>query len=423
MMRREGILFICLFLMVGLVAAGEEKDSFLSQFAEPELHGFWEFRGGYRLQNDRYEKDMSVMESRLQLDLSTYNDWADFKYKGDFYWDQVIEDFEYDTREAWMFFRPTDWLDVKLGRQILTWGTGDLLFINDLFPKDWQSFFIGRDVEYLKAPSDAVKFSFFHDWANLDVVYTPQFDPDRYITGEYNSYWNSNMLSLAGRNAMVNAEEPDDWFSDDEIALRFYKNISNYEYAVYFYDGFWKSPGGQDSMMRAIFPDLRVYGASVRGNIGKGIGNVEIGYYQSLDDESGDNALINNSQMRYLVGYTQEIARELTAGVQYYVEQMLDYGAYKDNLPSPTPAQDEFRHVLTLRLTKLLMNQNLTVSFFGYYSPSDEDAYLRPNVNYKVSDNMTVETGANIFFGSDSHTFFNQFQDNTNLYAAIRYSF
>ena len=50
---------------------------------------------------------------------------------------------------------------------------GDLLFINDLFPKDWVSFFVGRDDEYLKAPSDSLKASFFNELFNLDFVYTP----------------------------------------------------------------------------------------------------------------------------------------------------------------------------------------------------------------------------------------------------------
>lgn len=424
MMRKKLYVFVVMVSAAFTAAGQDEREaSFWDQFEKPEVHGFTEFRGGYRLQNDPYEKDMSVMETRFQLDLFTYNDWADFKYKGDFWWDQVIEDAEYGTREAWMFFRPTDWMDVKLGRQILTWGTGDLIFINDVFPKDWQSFFIGRDVEYLKAPSDAVKVSLFHDWANLDIVYTPQFDPDQYITGRYISYWNGNRGRLAGRDAIIDVDEPDDWFHDDEIALRLYKNIDNYEYALYAYDGFWKSPGGQNIFQEAVFPNLRVYGASVRGNVGKGIGNAEIGYYQSLDDEGGRDPLINNSEMRYLVGYTQEIARELTAGVQYYVEQLLEYDDYRGSLGAGQPARDEFRHVVTLRLTQLLMNQNLTLSFFGYYSPSDEDAYLRPNVNYRVTDHVTVESGLNIFFGDEPYTFFNQFQNNTNLYAAIRYSF
>jgi len=48
---------------------------------------------------------------------------------------------------------------------------------------------------------------------------------------------------------------------------------------------------------------------------------------------------------------------------------------------------------------------------------------MRPNLHYKVSDNLAVEIGANIFFGDYSHTFFGQFQDNTNLYTAVGYSF
>jgi hypothetical protein len=53
----------------------------------------------------------------------------------------------------------------------------------------------------------------------------------------------------------------------------------------------------------------------------------------------------------------------------------------------------------------------------------DKDVYMRPNANYKVSDNLAVELGSNIFFGDYPHTFFGQFRDNTNIYASLRYSF
>jgi len=400
----------------------EVKESFLSKLPI-ETHGFYEFRGGYRLQNDKYEKDMSIMEGRLQLDLFSYLDWADVKFKADVIGDLVTEEGDFDPREANIFTRPTNYMDVKVGRQILTWGTGDLIFINDLFPKDWESFFIGRDTEYLKAPSDAAKVSLFGDWVNLDIAYTPQFDPDRFIDGRRISYWNSNLGRTAGQDAIVHTDKPDDWFRDSEIAARLYKNIDNYEMAFYGYHGYWKSPGGQNTAMtQAIFPDLNVYGASLLGTIGKGIGNVEIGYYESADDMGGRNFLINNSEMRYLIGYTREIAKDFTMGLQYYIEQMLDYGSYKRNLPSG-PARDEDRHLTSLRLTRLLMNQNLRCSLFTYYSHTDRDVYVRPNVNYKVSDNTAVELGGNVFFGDYPHTFFGQFRDNTNIYAGMRYSF
>jgi hypothetical protein len=421
------LLVIVLILGVAVptitMASEEEKEeSFFSRFPI-ETHGFFEVRGGYRLQNDKYEKDMSIMESRFQLDLASYLDWGDLKFRADVYGDLVTEKGYFDMREANVFTRPTDYMDVKVGRQILTWGTGDLVFINDLFPKDWQSFFIGRDTEYLKAPSDAAKVSLFGDWANLDIIYTPRFDHDRFIRGERISYWNSNLGRLAGQDAIVHTDKPNEWFRDSEIAARLYKNIDNYELAFYGYRGYWKSPGGQNATMtQAIFPDLNVYGASLRGAVGKGIANAEIGYYESADDHSGNDPLINNSEMRYLVGYTREIGKDFTMGLQYYIEQLLDFGAYKRNLPGG-PARDEDRHLVTLRLTKLLMNQNLRCSLFTYYSPSDKDVYMRPNVNYKVSDNVAMEVGSNIFFGDYPNTFFGQFQDNTNMYAGLRYSF
>ncbi len=416
-------LAIFVFLSLPVIADQKIPGDINELFSNMSMHGFYEIRSGYRLRNDPYEKDMSIMEQRLQVELSSYLDWADFKVKGDVFGDLVEEQADFDLREAFIFTRPYDFMDLKVGRQILTWGTGDMVFINDLFPKDWQSFFIGRDTEYLKAPSDAVKVSLFSDLANLDIVYTPQFDPDRYITGERISYWNSMLSRRAGNDAFIHTEKPDRWFRDDELAMRLFKNINNYEYAAYYYRGFWKSPGGfTPNFRQAIFPDLSVYGASARGSVGKGIGNIEVGYYESDDDQSGHNGRINNSEMRYLIGYSQDIGKDFTAGLQYYVEQMLDYSRYKDSMTVGLN-RDQYRHLLTLRLTKLLMNQNLTCSLFTYFSPSDKDVYLRPNVNYKASDNLALEAGANVFFGDYPSTFFGQFQNDTNLYAAVRYSF
>ncbi len=313
---------------------------------------------------------------------------------------------------------------ITLGRQILTWGTGDLVFINDLFPKDWVSFFIGRDVEYLKAPSDALKVSAFSGWANLDLVYTPRFDADRFIDGRRLSFFNTGRGRLTGRDAVVLAERPAEVFEDDEWAARLYRNLGAYEVALYGYDGFWKSPAGAEPASgRATFPPLSVFGASLRGPVGAGIGNVELGYYDSRADRDGDDPTVRNSELRLLLGYEQEIARNLTLGLQYYLERMGEFEAYRRTLPSGTPVRDENRHVLTQRLTWLTHSQNLEWSLFLFYSPSDQDAYLRPRVGYQVDDHLSVEAGGNLFFGAREETFFGQFQDNNNLYLGARYGF
>jgi hypothetical protein len=391
---------------------------------EIDVHGFLEARGGLRLQEDPYEKDVSIGELRLQTDLSRDFEWAELKIKFDLLGDTVLEEADADLRDLYLSFSPLDMMDVKVGRQILTWGTGDLLFVTDFFPKDWVSFFIGRDTEYLKAPSDAVRISMFFDLFDLDLVYVPVFCGSEYIDGSRLSYWNPLVGRIAGRDLIFHAHEPGDFGTDSEYALRLTKNIEGIELALYGYYGFWQTPEGIDTAVpRLIYPELSIFGASIRDALFGGIGYLEAGYYDSRDDGSGKEPNVRNSEIRFLAGFERELSQDFTGGIQYYLEYMQDYGEYERHLPAGMNKKDEYRHVLTLRLTRLLMNQNLTLSFFIYYSPSDADGYMRPKINYKINDQWAAEVGGNIFFGSDDHTFFGQFKDNTNAYAALRFSF
>jgi len=424
-MKRNTIGSIGLIGLMGLVQSTHAIDT--------ELHGFVDGRIGVRTQNDPHEDDRSLTEIRLQLDSLTYFEQATVQARADFVHDDLADEMEnidlengdgfIDLREFNVLFTPIDIADVKVGRQILTWGTGDLIFINDLFPKDWNSFLLGRDEEYLKAPSDALFASFFPSFGSLDVAFTPRMDADRYVDGRRLSYWSPMTQSVVGQNAVVDADRRDDWFEDNEIAVRFYRPLLSYEAALYAYHGFWKSPSGFDpSTSNAYFPRLNVYGGSVKGSMGKAIVNAEAGYYDSSEDRSGNDPFVPNSEFRFLAGYQREVAKNTTAAMQYYAEWMMDYDGYEAGVPSST-ARDKVRHLVTLRLTKMVLNQNLILGFFTFYSPSDNDAYLRPNATYKLNDHWTLVANGNIFIGADRHTFFGQFEDNSNVNFGVRYSF
>ena len=388
----------------------------LSFAADIETSGFVDARYGIRTQSDPNSDQETLNELRLQLSSIWYHDLFTLTARSDFLVNGVANSHDridletgegpIDLRELNVLFTPVDWADVKIGRQILTWGTGDLLFINDLFSKDWKSFFAGRDEEYLKAPSDALFMSFFPSWGTIDVAYMPRFDADRFIGGERFSYWGGAGLT----GADLQTDKPNDWFSDDEIAVRIYHTFKGVEFAGYLYDGFWKTPQGFDPLSgQNTFPKLTVYGASARGALAGGIANLEAGYYDSRDDRNGDNPFVPDSQVRLLAGYEHELATDLTGSAQYYLEH--------------TPDTDHNRHVVTLRLTQRLMNQNLTLGLFTYWSPSDQDGYIRPSAAYKLTDNWLLEARGNFFFGKNNSTFFGQFADNNNLALAARYSF
>lgn len=420
------ILLVLSFLLCtgpALADMGQLKDSLLDNY-EIGLAGFIEVQGGLRTQNDDYADDASIEEVRLQLELDKDFGWGVFEAKGDLLADGVLDQVTGRMRDLNLLFSPLDNLDMKIGRQVLTWGTGDLLFINDNFAKDWQSFFIGRDDEYLKAPSNAVKTSVFFDLINIDLVYIPVFEGSVHISGERLSYWNGVLGRTAGDDYIFDLEERNSSGRDSEYAVRLSRNIASMELALYGYNGFWQTPEGMTwPDLKLRYPRLQSYGASLRSPLWGGIGNIETGYYYSSQSDSGNDPLTRNSEYRLLLGFEREIGHNFTAGFQYYLEWMMDYDEYEDSLALGTPAKDEYRNLLTLRLTKMLMNQNLILSLFTYYSPTDNDCYIRPKVQYKLSDQWLVEGGGNIFFGKDDHTFFGQFEDNTNVHAGVRWSF
>lgn len=392
------------------------------------ISGSLEMRAGARLQKDPVSDNGTLGEIRLQLqNRGSMGDW-NYRLTSDLLYDAEAEsqsiDFRsgtgwLDLREATLGGQLNDHLDLKLGRQTVTWGTGDLLFINDLFPKDWQSFLLGRDEEYLKAPGNSARINIFSDVINLDAVVSPRFDPDRFITGERLSYFDSGSGELVGQNAIVNPK----FETGSEFALRAHRLIGNAEVALYFYDGYWKSPAGQTMDGIPTFPKLQVTGASWRQPSLGGIAYSEIGHYTSKEDHNGTNSLIRNSETRWLLGYERELGQDLTGSFQYYAEQRSGHSAFVSQLPDGATAPDRTRHLLTMRLTKFAMMQNLQLSLFTFWSPSDRDGYLRPNILYKIDDNWSIGGGANLFFGKEQSTFFGQFENNTNGYLFGRYGF
>lgn len=391
-----------------------------------EIHGFAEAAAASRVTGDPLQPDDFILaEARFRLDLSHYADRAQLSFKGDLTADAIRDEVEIDIRQALITLRATEWLDVRAGRQVLTWGTGDFVFLNDLFPKDFVSFFVGREDEFLKAPSNSVKFTFYSGPANLDLVWTPIFEPDRFITGERLSFFNPATPGLVSATTMgrpLQSVRPAKELDNGELAARIFRTVGSYELALYGYVGFTKQPLAFDiARNMPAHSRLAAYGASVRSSMLGGVANVEGVYYASEDDD-GSDANIPNSQMRALVGYERELFANFTTGFQYYLEWTQDYDGLTANSPAPQFEPDEARHTLTSRLTYRLRQQTLTLSLFAFVSPSDEDAHLRPALIHKSSDAVTVAAGANIMLGDDP-TFFGQLKNNSSGYLRVRYSF
>ena len=400
----------------------------------PPVHGFAETAYGIKLSDDQTKRDnYNLLEQRLQLKATHFlqqgyggEHGGIFNVKGDFTVDEYYSGKTgFELRELDFSFVPVDVMDVKLGRQVLTWGTGDYLFINDMFPKDYISFFTGRDDEYLKKPSDAVKVSLYPGGVNVDMIIIPSFTPNTTAKGDRLSMFDPFQGGITGTASERHLLEPPLQMSNSEYAMRFYRSFGSNEWSLYYFRGFDKNPTGyKDELARQLYyPRVDVYGWSVRGPFTRGIGNVEMGYVNAREDPDGANRLLENSFLKALAGYSRDLDNDWKIGVQAYYEQRLNYARYKANLLPSDYVFDETRTVLTQRLTKLFKNQTVTVSLFNFYSPSDKDGYARPSVAYDMTDQWKFTLGMNLPWGEDDTTEFGQMKRNKNIFCRVRYSF
>lgn len=410
------IIFLLLFALIPL-----------SHAQEVTFHGFVQGNISARVTGNETSDpeeggDYLSGEERLRGEVTGSSGPSDFVLKIDFVHDSITGEDSIDVREGYMDYRSADY-DVRIGRQIITWGAGDLLFINDIYPKNYGALFSGQPLEYLKIGSDAAKIVGYSDLLSAELVIIPFFEP--YDLPNPRRFFLYN--PMPGLPQTV--EEPRGETENTEIALRLYRQIGRFDTSLYAYKGFFKLPGMKVddpvSPTTAIlfYPQLSVYGLSLQGAFANGVLSIEGGYYDSLDDRGGNDPTVANSSARYLVGYSRQFWTDLTAGVQYYGEAMQDYSRYEDSLPSGFPKTDRLHQLVTLRITQMLKYNTLRLGLFSFYSPDEKDWFVIPEVRYNMTDSLWTSVGVNLFGGKDSTTFFGQLDKNDNLYANLRYEF
>ncbi len=391
-----------------------------AQGAELSVNGFLQLNYSYSVSESNPDGgDFKWAEQRGQIKLDFSSSNLRLFSKADLYYDNIDRDTDASVRELYLDF-VSDYYDIRVGRQIITWGLGDLIFINDTFPKDYEAYFSGRPLEYLKIGVDAFKAGLYPDFVSADLVIIPFFEPNN-MPGQ-DRFWLYNPMSTATDR---DEQEPATKVDNTEIALRLYRNISGVDVSVYFYRGFFRTPSARPEDLRQIlfYPELSVYGFSLQGRAAEGLVSLEAGFYDSRQDRSGTDPFVPNSQSRFLIGYQRQLWEDFTVALQYYGIYMHRYSEYLATLPTGMPSQRRYRDLLTIRITALFMHQTLKASYFSFWSLSEGDYLLNPEFRYSFSDNVWLALGAMIFGGGQQWSPLGQFDRNDNLYLQMRYEF
>jgi len=394
------------------------------------IHGFVQGEAAYRLfqpeqcpstQRRACREDFVRGGGRVRLELSPQGDWWSFVAKTEVIYDAIDGDLDADLREAYVDARfPA--LDLRVGRQIITWGVGDLIFITDVFPKDRVALITGLPIEYVKKGSDAVNASAHWAGAALQLVLIPNFEPGTIPTAGGRLTFFDPRAAIEDRRT----DEPPASLENIETGLRLSGNAGGWDLALSAYHGFFHMPAAEvesrGRRLRFFFPRLNVYGGSAQGAALGGVVSAEAAYYDSLQDHAGRNPAIENSSVRTLVAYQRELVPDLLVSGQYHAQIMQERDAYLRTRRPGTAFRPAVRHVVAARATQLFLHQTLRLGLYVQASPNEGDYYVNPEAKYNVTDALSVAVGAN-FFGGPPRTEFGQFEENSNVYAVVRYAF
>ncbi|MDO8790010.1 MAG: hypothetical protein Q7J42_18200 [Sulfuritalea sp.] len=358
------------------------------------------------------------LEERAQLKLDASNGAWRLLAKGDLAWDHLGRQDQSELRELYVDYTASNW-DTRIGRQVITWGLGDLVFVNDVFPKDHEAQFSGRPLDYLKRGVDAVKLGAYAEFANFELVLAPAFREST-IPDARRFHLYDPMPAVTTRGT-IKPEQGD-------VGLRIYRDVDGWDAALYVYRGFQRTPSMRPDSMTAptridyFYPQLSVYGASASGRAGDGVLSLEAAAYDSRQDLSGSDFAVPNSQTRLLAGYQIQPMEDVSLGLQYYVEHMHDYDAYRAALPAGFSIDKRWSHTVTARWTQFFLHQTLRFSVYTSYNDSNGDYFANPELRYSFTDKIWGTVGAN-YYGGKPWGQFGQLERDDNVYLQVRYEF
>lgn len=316
------------------------------------------------------------------------------------------------TREAYLDWTASKTLSIRAGRQVITWGVADYLFVNDVFPKNYDGFFSGKPFDHMKAAVDAVKFNALLQDNELEwVIAKPAQDdmplPQRFISQALPAGMQATRTSAQGGDfAMRLARKIGDW--DGALYLARYHSR---DAGLYF-----KGNGLQWAAQ-----STRHLGASATGSIWGGVGLIEMSYSATTLPANNMNRFFFGKRAKVLVGYARDIGADVSISLQYLHELEMDYAAYQRSLAPMVSAAARSRQTLYARVQGKFLHQSLSVGA-QLFAAQDGGKYFNPFVSYALMDGLNLEVGSNWFAGPTTSPYGMMKQD-SNLYTSLRYSF
>jgi hypothetical protein len=289
----------------------------------------------------------------------------------------------FQLREAYAWWGNSHW-DIRAGRQIISWGVADGLRVTDLIsPMDYSEF-LAQDYDDIRVPVGALRVKFIQDSWSLEAVAVPV--PEFFVlpTDEANP-WSVGALPPEVRPIRA--------FANSEYGARFCCYLGGVDFSLMALRTWTKMPVLEDAHL--VYNRQTVIGGDVSIPFGSFVFRGEMADY--MDDHG-------NHQGNALAGLDWYPGADWNLSVQLN----RTFGSASSTLG-------------TLRISKALLNNSLTLSTFAYADLLEKGVFNRFSADWAVTDQIHAILGYDLFAARGG--MFERYKKNSEVWLKVKYSF
>ncbi len=380
-----------------------------------QLNGFVD---SYHALQAEYPHKIMSSRTRLRLEMRADYGEASLYSSMNLAYNSLIKDQSGAfLREAY-FDYAGKYLEVKAGRQIVTWGVADGLRLTDLIsPMDYTEF-MANDYDDIRVPVNAINLKYPGESFSAEVVFVPV--PEYFVmpSGVDNPW----TMPLPPNTSMDLSGTPEKRLKNSEVGGRLRFFLENLDFSLTALRTFNKSPitvAGYDpeaksAVIKGVYEPMNVVGGDVSIPAGEIVIRGEVAAY------FGEPIALKNSidywhrsSFNALIGIDWYAGDNWTVMAQYMHKVIMDYQSVLGT--------EQNTSMITARISKELLNNTLKLSVYGMFDVDNVGFYVRPAADYLLSDQITLSLGGDLLGGRRGT--FKTYKKNTQMWVKGKYFF
>lgn len=411
---KKNLILISLLCMAFLPAlAQEESDGGL----HVGVKGFIDTYHALRIESPN---DWMASRSRVRGELTVEKGNAGMFVSANAVYNSLLKDQSgFFLREAYLYYGKSS-VDIRAGRQIITWGVADAIRLTDIIsPMDFTEF-LTQDYDDIRIPVNGIRVRYTRPKWSAEAIMIPVSSFYELSTDSDNP-WAVNLPGVAVPYSINLDNMPEKQFRNMEYGGRIGAYLSGVDFNLYALRTWNKMPVFRKTIAAdgslscdGEYRRMTMLGADLSIPLGKFVVRAEAAEYLGEAQEPVVNAdVVTRNSTNALIGVDWYAGNDWQLGLQYshkYISgKMSGISSYKNS------------GMATVRISKDLLHNTLSISNFGYVDVANGGVYNRLYADYALTDQIHAFLGYDFFHADKGQ--FAMYDCNSEVWIKLKYSF